>query len=132
MGLEAAARPGSQVHDEIFYDAEGHRTKKGFYRETNRAGGIEGGITTGEDVVLRVAVKPISTLNRPLKSVDVVSKEPAEAMVERTDNCVVPAVAVIAEAVLALELADVFLHKFGGDSYSELRRNYEAYLNTPY
>ncbi|MBD3401481.1 chorismate synthase [candidate division GN15 bacterium] len=132
LGFAAAARRGSEVHDEIFYDTEGDPRKKKFVRKTNRAGGIEGGITTGEPIVARVAVKPISTLNRPLQTVDVVTKEPAEAMVERTDNCVVPAVAVITEAVMAIELTEVFLDKFGRDNMAEITRNVESFLATDY
>jgi chorismate synthase len=130
MGLRAAAARGSDVHDEIFYDEQGDPRKKRFYRKTNHAGGIEGGMTNGEDVVLRVACKPISTLNKPLRSVDVTTRKPVEAMVERTDNCIVPALAVITEAVAALELADVFLCKFGSDNLAEIARHFESYLHT--
>ncbi|MCB2229233.1 chorismate synthase [bacterium] len=132
IGFEAASMLGSEVHDELFYHPDGDPKKKRFVRKTNRAGGIEGGITTGEALILRVAVKPISTLNRPLRTVDVVSKEPAEAMVERTDNCVVPAVGVIGEAVTAIELADEFLSKFGSDNLAEIERNYRSFLDTEY
>ena len=123
LGKEVADRPGSEVHDEIFYDAE-----QGFYHQTNRAGGITGGMTNGAPVVVRGALKPISTLYSPLQSVDVRSKEPLEASIERSDICVVPAAALIAENVVALELADAFLEKFGGDSFTEMKRNYEGYL----
>lgn len=132
LGFDSAGLPGSEVHDEIFYDADGDPKRKKYYRKTNRAGGIEGGITTGEPIVLRVAVKPISTLNRPLQTVDVVTRQPAEAMVERTDNCVVPAVAVIGEAVTAIELVDVFLAKFGSDNMAEINRNFQQFLDTAY
>lgn len=132
MGFAAAARRGSTVHDEIFYDPKGDPRKKGFYRATNAAGGLEGGITSGEDLILRVASKPISTLNRPLRTVDVVTKKPHDAMVERTDNCVVPALAVICESEAALELAQAFLQKFGSDNLEETRRNFQAFLDTPY
>lgn len=132
LGFDSARLPGSAVHDEIFYDPYGDKAKKGFHRETNNAGGIEGGITNGEDIVIRVAAKPISTLNKPLKTVDVNSKQPAEAMVERTDNCVVPAIAVIGEAMAALILADAFLQKFGSDNLSETEHNYRFFLETPY
>ncbi len=132
LGFEAAALPGSEVHDELFYDQKADPRTKLFVRATNRSGGIEGGVTTGEPVILRVAVKPISTLNKPLRTVDVVTKEAAEAMVERTDHCVVPAVAVIGEAVVALDLADVFLSKFGSDNLEEIERNYRAFLDAPY
>ncbi|MBI1920900.1 MAG: chorismate synthase [Geobacter sp.] len=130
MGFEAARKPGSQVHDEIYYDSErmlkGAQT--GFYRRTNNAGGLEGGITNGEDLVVRAAMKPIPTLYKPLKSVDMQTKEQFEATVERSDVCAVPAAAVVAEAVVAVELANAFLEKFGGDSILEIRRNFEAYL----
>ncbi len=123
MGFEAARRPGSEVHDEIFFDQAARR----FYRNTNNAGGLEGGITNGEPIVLRVAMKPISTLYTPLKSVDMKTKEPFEASVERSDICTVPAAGVIGEAVVAFELAAALLEKFGGDSLIETRRNYDAY-----
>lgn len=130
MGFAAAARPGSQVHDEIYYDsarlARGNRT--GYYRKTNNAGGIEGGITNGEDVVVRAAMKPIPTLYKPLMSVDISSKEPIEATVERSDVCAVPAATVVMEGVVAVELANAFLEKFGGDSIAEIRRNFNCYL----
>jgi len=130
MGFGAAARPGSQVHDEIYYDsarlAKGGRT--GYYRKTNNAGGIEGGITNGEDVVVRAAMKPIPTLYKPLMSVDISSREPVEASVERSDVCAVPAATVVVEGVVALELANAFLEKFGGDSIAEIRRNFDGYI----
>lgn len=125
-------KPGSQVHDEIFFDADGDPHKKRFYRKTNNAGGIEGGITNGEDVIIQVANKPISTLNRPLHTVDVVSKQPVEAMVERTDHCIVPSLAVICEAAASLVLTEAFLSKFGQDSMAEIERNYNAYLRADY
>lgn len=128
LGFEAAARRGSEVHDEIFYDPDGAPRRKGFYRRTNNAGGLEAGITNGEDVVVRVAGKPISTLNQPLKTVDVVTKEPGEAIVERTDNCVVPALGVVCEGVAALVLAEAFLEKFGSDNMAETERNFAAFL----
>jgi chorismate synthase len=132
LGFESARRRGSEVHDEIYYEKGAHPTKKDFYRKTNNAGGIEGGITNGEDVVLRVACKPISTLNQPLHSVDVVTKKDREAMVERTDNCVVPALSVICEAVSALVLAEAFLQKFGSDNLADVERNYRSFLDTDY
>jgi chorismate synthase len=132
LGFETAAMRGSEVHDEIFYDSEGAPAKKGFYRQTNNAGGLEGGITNGEDLVVRVAGKPLSTLNRPMKTVDVKTKQSAEAMVERTDNCVVPALAVVCENVAALVLADAFLEKFGADNLTEIERNYQAFLDAGY
>jgi len=132
LGFEAARLRGSQVHDQIYFDEAAHPAKKGFYRKTNNAGGIEAGITNGEDVVIHIAGKPISTLNQPLDSVDVVTKKQAKAMVERTDNCVVPALAVICEAVAALVLAEVFLDKFGRDNLAEIKRNYQATLSAKY
>jgi chorismate synthase len=123
LGFEAAAKEGSQVQDEIFYEKD-----RGFYRRTNRAGGIEGGMSNGEEIVLRAAMKPIPTLYRPLQSVDLVSKEPFEASVERSDVCAVPAACVIGEAVAAWELACAFTEKFGGDSLEELKQNRDSYL----
>lgn len=132
LGFEASGMRGAEVHDEILYDPGGEVAKKKFYRKTNNAGGLEGGVTNGEDIVIRVAGKPISTLNRPLKTVDVKTKEAAEAMVERADNCVVPALAVICENVAALVLAEAFLEKFGADNLAETERNYRSFLNTDY
>jgi chorismate synthase len=132
LGFAAAGQYGSQVHDEIVYDPAGERRKKGFGRTSNNAGGIEGGITNGEDVVARVASKPLSTLNRPLRTVDIVSKQAAVATVERTDHCVVPALAVVCEAMASLVAADAFLAKFGGDSLEEVRRNYYSFLDDPF
>ncbi|MBI3610667.1 MAG: chorismate synthase [Nitrospirae bacterium] len=123
MGFEAARRFGSEVHDEIFYDESGRH----FYRKTNNAGGFEGGITNGQPIVIRTAMKPISTLYSPLKSVDIKTKEPFEATVERSDICTVPAAGVIGEAVVAWELAAAMVEKFGGDSLSEMKRNYDGY-----
>ncbi|WP_243371405.1 chorismate synthase [Geotalea sp. SG265] len=130
LGFEAAARKGSNVHDEIFYDKarSTQRNMTGFYRLTNNAGGIEGGITNGEDILVRAAMKPIPTLYKPLRSVDIVSKEAFEATVERSDVCAVPAASVVAESVLAIELADAFMVKFGGDAIGEMQRNYAGYL----
>jgi chorismate synthase len=126
-GFAAAAHPGSRVHDEIFYGAESGGTSP-FYRKTNNAGGIEGGISNGEEIVVRAAMKPIPTLYTPLKTVDLESKKAIEATVERSDVCAVPAAAVVAEAVVAIELATAFLEKFGGDSLAEIKRNYDGYL----
>ncbi|MEK6684226.1 MAG: chorismate synthase [Nitrospirota bacterium] len=125
MGFEAARRFGSEVHDEIFYDESGG----GFYRKTNNAGGLEGGITNGQPLVLRVAMKPISTLYSPMKSVDIKTKEAFEATVERSDICTVPAAGVIGEAVVAFELAAAMIEKFGGDSLIEMQRNYNGYMD---
>jgi len=132
LGFEAAERRGSEVHDQIHFDPDGDPRRKRFYRETNNAGGLEAGITNGEQLVIRVAAKPISTLNQPLQTVDVVSKEKAEAIVERTDNCVVPAVAVIGETVTALTLAEAFLEKFGADNLAETERNFTLFLDTQF
>jgi chorismate synthase len=122
-GVAAAGSYGSEVQDEIFYDKNARR----FRRSTNRAGGLEGGITNGEDVVVRGYLKPISTLRQALHTADMVTKEPVEAAYERSDWCVVPAGAVAGEAMIALVLADAFLQKFGGDSLSEMRRNFDNY-----
>jgi len=127
-GFASAKKFGSAVHDEIFFDPKGDPRKKRFHRKSNNAGGLEGGMTNGEDLVIRVAAKPISTLNQPLKTVDVVTKEKKEAMVERTDNCVVPALGVVCEAMAALILADAFMHKFGHDNIEEITRNFESWI----
>lgn len=124
VGFAAAAAPGSLVHDEIYYETAG----SSFRRRSNRAGGIEGGMSNGEEIVVRAAMKPIPTLYKPLKSVDLESKKEIEATVERSDTCAVPAASVVAEAVVAIEIAAAFLDKFAGDSISETRRNFEAYL----
>jgi chorismate synthase len=121
---EGAASFGSKVQDTIHYD----RGQRRFTRGANRAGGLEGGMTNGQDVLVRGLLKPISTLRRPLESVDLVTREPALAAYERSDVCVVPAAAVIGEAMVALVLARAFLEKFGGDSLAETRRNLEGYL----
>ncbi len=121
---EAAAALGSQVQDTIGYDREQAR----FTRGSNRAGGLEGGITNGQNVVIRGFVKPISTLRKPLESVDLLTREPAQAAYERSDVCVVPAAGVVGEAMVALVLARALVEKFGGDSLGETRRNYDAYL----
>jgi chorismate synthase len=121
MGFEAARLRGSAVHDEILAGAAG------VHRSRNNAGGIEGGMTNGEDVVVRVAMKPLSTLRRAMRSVDMATGESVEATVERSDVCAVPAASVVAEAVVALTLADALLEKSGGDSVAEVRRNLDAY-----
>lgn len=131
MGFQAARVPGSQVHDPIEADAGGTPAldpRGGFRRLSNNAGGLEGGMTTGEPLVVRVAMKPISTLMSPLKTVDLKSGETANAQSERSDVTAVPAMGVIAEALVALVLADAMLEKFGGDSLAELRRNYDGYV----
>ena len=124
MGFEAARRPGSQVHDEILFDSD-----SGFHRRSNSAGGLEGGVTNGQPVVVRAAMKPISTLRKPLQSVDIATKETVEAVVERSDVCAVPAAGVVGEAMMALGLVEAFLEKFAGDSVDEIRRNYQGYLD---
>jgi chorismate synthase len=122
-GTEASALPGSLVHDEIAYD----QTLKQFKRHTNRAGGLEGGITNGEEVRVRGHLKPISTLRRPLRSVDIDTKEEETAAFERSDVTAVPAAGVIGEAMVALTLAHAMREKFGGDSIGEMRRNFDGY-----
>jgi chorismate synthase len=128
IGFEAARRLGSEVHDEI-EPAPGRTLAGNVRRTTNRAGGLEGGITTGEPLVVRVAMKPISTLMRPLSTVDVATGTPAAATAERSDVTAVPAMGVIAEAMTAFVLAQAALEKFGGDSLGETRRNYDSYLS---
>lgn len=123
-GVTIAGSHGSDVQDEISYDKSAHR----FRRFTNRAGGVEGGITNGEDLVIRGYLKPISTLRKPLHTTNMVTKEPVQAAYERSDWCVVPAGAVAGEAMVALVLADAFLQKFGGDSLAEMRRNFDHYV----
>lgn len=123
LGFTTARLPGSQVHDEISFDPA-----RGFIRHSNNSGGTEGGMSTGEPLRIRVAFKPLSTLMRPLHSVDIRTKEPVEATIERSDVCAIPAAAVIAESVVSFVLAQAFLEKFGGDSLTEIRRNYEGYL----
>jgi chorismate synthase len=121
-GFDLGGRVGSAAHDEIFWDPE-----HGYFRETNRAGGIEGGMTTGDPVVARVAMKPLPTLTKPLRSVDIETKEPAQALRERTDSCTVPAAGVVGEAMMALELARSSRAKFGGDSMEDALAALEHY-----
>ncbi len=123
LGFKASELFGSEVQDEIFYEK-----KKGFYRKTNNAGGLEGGVTNGEPLRIKVAMKPLSTLQRPLSSVDLITKKKVKATVERADVCVVPAAAVIGESAASLELANALIEKFGGDSVNEMKRNYTGYL----
>jgi chorismate synthase len=126
MGFETARVPGSEAHDKI---ERGDRTTSGgFVRRSNRAGGVEGGMTTGEPLVIRAAMKPISTLRRPLDTVNTATGEAAKAQSERSDVTAVPAAAVVAEAMTALVLADAMREKFGGDSLAEMRTNYDAYV----
>jgi chorismate synthase len=120
IGMDAGVLPGSQVHDQIYFDEKAQR----YYRSSNHAGGLEGSITNGMPLVVRVAMKPISTLMRPLDSVDFHTREKKAAHIERSDVCAVPAASVIGECVLALVLADAFLEKFGGDSIEEIRSVY--------
>jgi len=126
--FQGAVTLGSGVHDAIVRAPERPRTG-GLGRATNRAGGLEGGVTTGEPLRVRGAMKPISTLRKPLASVDLRTGDPANAAVERSDVCAVPAAAVIGEAMVALVLADAFLEKFGGDAMTEIRRNFDSYLS---
>ena len=119
---EVATLPGSESHDEIFWNEE-----RGYHRETNRAGGVEGGMSNGEPLIVRGALKPISTLTKPLRSVDTETKEPAQAMRERTDSTVVPAAGVVAEAMVALVLAAAYREKFGGDHIDDVLAAHEAY-----
>jgi chorismate synthase len=120
-GFEAGSTPGSRFHDEILYD-----DSRGVVRPSNRAGGLEGGVTNGEELRARAVVKPIPTLMRPLRSIDIRSKEPRTASIERSDTCVVPAAGVVGEAMTALVLADAMLEKFGGDSLDEYLVHLEA------
>ncbi|MBB3127666.1 chorismate synthase [Paenibacillus rhizosphaerae] len=123
IGFEAGVLRGSQVHDEILY-----KEGKGYTRASNRLGGFEGGMTNGMPVVVRGVMKPIPTLYKPLQTVDIDTKEPYTAQVERSDACAVPAASVVMEHVVAWEIAKAFLEKFGGDSMDEIRANYENYL----
>ena len=123
MGFEASRRSGSQVHDEIFYE------NGSFVRKTNNAGGIEGGMSNGEPIVLRAAMKPIPTQYNPLSTVSIDDKRPHEASVERSDACAVPACAVVMEAVTAYEIANAFLEKFGGDCMADIKASYKAYID---
>jgi len=137
-GFKAAERFGSEVHDEIFYRSQKSEARSQkekfwpiiprFYRKTNNAGGIEGGMSNGEPIVVLAAMKPIPTLYKPLKSVDIKTKKPFTASVERSDICAVPAASVIGEAVVAFEIANAFVDKFSGDSLGEIKRNYKGYL----
>jgi len=122
IGFEAAHRPGSQVHDEIQWDNE-----NGYTRRTNNAGGFEGGMTTGMPIVIRGVMKPIPTLYKPLESVDIDTKEPFKASIERSDSCAVPAASVVAESVVAWELAVALLEEFGQDRISAIKDNIERH-----
>ena len=128
MGFGVASVPGSDVHDEIDLDPA-RRITGGYRRRRNNAGGLEGGMTTGERLVARVAMKPLSSLTRPLDSVDIETGEPTQAVRERSDVCAVPAAAIVGEAMVSLVLADAMLEKFAGDSLAEMRRNHRSYLD---
>jgi chorismate synthase len=129
-GFEISGRFGSEVMDEIFYESPGSGIRRPkFYRNTNNAGGVEGGMTNGMPLILRAAMKPIPTLRKPLRSVDIVTKKQTKAAYERSDVCAAPAAAVIGEAMTALTLADAFVEKFGGDSMREIKRNYDSYVD---
>jgi chorismate synthase len=131
LGFETSRRPGSQVHDEIAFDESKKNTPSlGFVRKTNNAGGLEGGMTNGQPVVVRGAMKPISTLGKPLMSVDLNTKQPSEAGWERSDISAISAAGVVMENVIAFEIARAFIEKFGGDSMVEVRANYESFLAT--
>jgi len=121
-GFEVAGVPGSEAHDEIFWDE-----RRGYYRETNRAGGVEGGMTTGEPLVVRAWMKPLPTLTKPLRSVDIATHSPAEALRERTDSSTVPAAGVVGEAMVAFVLADAYRQKFGGDHIDDVLAALKAY-----
>jgi chorismate synthase len=124
-GMAQSGRRGSTVHDVLLYD-----DRRGWHHQSNNAGGLEGGITNGAPIIVRGAAKPISTLIKPLPSVDLLTHEPTPAHFERSDICVIPAAGVVGEAMVALVLADAFRQKFGGDSIAEIGKNYEAYVNT--
>ena len=123
LGFEMSKRSGSEVMDEIFYSHH-----YGYYRKTNNAGGMEGGMTDGMPIILRAAMKPIPTLRRPLRSIDITTKKPVEAAYERSDICAVPAAGVIGEAMVALTITEAFLEKFGGDSMKEIQQHYDSYV----
>ena len=126
-GIEASEKKGSTVHDEIFAPEESEKDSSRYYRKTNRAGGIEGGITNGEKVVIRAYLKPIPTLINPLRSIDFATKKETRAIYQRSDICVVPAASVVGEAAAGWEIAAAFLEKFGGDSLVEIKENYKNY-----
>ena len=134
LGFLSSHTPGSKVHDEIFYKKGKTKTPywpqtPRYYHGTNNAGGVEGGMSNGEPIVVSAVMKPIPTLHKPLRSVDIHTKKPYEAGIERTDVCAVPAASVVGESVLAFEIAKLFLEKFGGDSIQEIKSNYRSYLN---
>lgn len=126
LGFDYALAFGSEAMDEIYYDTQ----SKSFFRKTNYAGGIEGGMSNGMPIIVKAVMKPIPTLRKPLSSVDIITKEPFEAIYERSDTCAVASASVVAEAMLALCIADAFLEKFAGDSLEQTKANYEAYIET--
>jgi len=126
-GIEASKKKGSDIHDEIFAQEEPRKNSSRYYRKTNRAGGIEGGVTNGEEVIIRAYIKPIPTLINSLRSIDFATKKETKAIYQRSDICVVPAASVVGEAVAAWEIAVAFLEKFGGDSLVEIKENYKNY-----
>src|SRR3989338_9071443 len=123
LGFDYGFRRGSSAHDEIFYDK-----RRLFYRKTNFAGGVEGGVSNGEEIIIRAVMKPIATLKKPLASVNIKTKRAVRATVERADTCALPACGVVAEACVAFEIANAMLEKFGGDSIKEIKRNYKGYI----
>jgi chorismate synthase len=127
-GVALSQLRGSQAHDEIFYAPKNMTRSAGYYRKTNRAGGIEGGISNGEDIIVRATMKPIPTLGKPLRSVDIRTRRPGAAAAERSDICAVPAASVIVRAVVAIEMANALVEKFGGDSLREMRANFANYI----
>ncbi len=130
MGFQSARLPGSKVHDPIHYDAsQSHTPGLGYVRPTNNAGGLEGGMTNGQPLIIRAAKKPISTLRKPLDSIRWDTKESHRASYERSDVCAVSAASVIVEHVVAFEIAAAFVDKFGGDSIDEMRARYQLYLD---
>ncbi len=132
-GFAGSRKRGSRVHDQIYYVPGGaQQPTKGFVRRTNMAGGLEGGMTNGAELIVRAACKPIATLRQPLSAVDLRTKQPRPAIVERSDTCVVPAAAVVGEAMVAMALASAFSDKFGGDSRAEMEANFDAYLRRPF
>jgi chorismate synthase len=126
-GIEASKKKGSAVHDEIFVQEELKNNSSRYFRKSNRAGGLEGGVTNGEEVIIRAYLKPIPTLINPLGSIDFATKKETKATYQRSDICVVPAACVVGEAVAAWEIATAFLEKFGGDSLVEIKENYKNY-----
>jgi len=124
IGFDAAFKPGSLTHDAIYFNKRSHA----FYRKSNNAGGLEGGVSNGEDIILRAAMKPIATMKKPLNSIDIITKKSKKAQIERADVCAVPACGVISESMCAIEIAKGMREKFGGDSISEMKRNYKMYM----